>query len=179
MRLASQHPARVGRIVLLGGSPLVPEVPVPGVIRLLASPVGALMVRLPDTPGRVRAILRGSGHGASLDAGRIPDVFVDWRVALGRETGSMRHERAMVRTIVRGRAFRPGVTFADAELAALRQPVRYVYGTADHVGDVATWRRAVSLLPSGELRLVDGAGHMPWLDDPDRLAADLRRFLAG
>jgi hypothetical protein len=44
------------------------------------------MVRLPDKPARVRSILRQSGHGVSLDAGRIPDEFVDWRVAVGRET---------------------------------------------------------------------------------------------
>jgi hypothetical protein len=45
----------------MGGSPLVPEVRVPGIIKLLASPMGALVVRLPDRPGRVRSILRQSG----------------------------------------------------------------------------------------------------------------------
>jgi pimeloyl-ACP methyl ester carboxylesterase len=177
LRLAAQHPSRVGRIVLLGGGPLTPEVPVPGVIRLLASPIGALMVRLPDTPGRVRSILRKSGHGASLDAGRIPDVFVDWRVALGRYTGSMRHERGMVRAIVSGGTYRPGLTFEDAELAGIEQPTLHVFGTADHVGSVDTSRRMVGLLTQGELRVVDGAGHMPWLDDPGRVAADIIRFL--
>jgi len=85
LRLAAQHPSRVGRVVLLGGGPIVSEVGVPGVIRLLASPAGALMVRLQDRPGVVRSMLRQSGHGASLDDGRIPDEFVDWRTALGRE----------------------------------------------------------------------------------------------
>jgi hypothetical protein len=50
----------------MGGGPIVPDVGVPGFIRLLASPAGALMVRVPDTPGRLRSILRQSGHGASL-----------------------------------------------------------------------------------------------------------------
>jgi 2-hydroxy-6-oxonona-2,4-dienedioate hydrolase len=177
LRLAQQHPTRTGRVVLLGGSPLVPEVPVPGIIRLLASPVGALMVRLPDKAGRVRSILRRSGHGASLDAGRIPDAFIDWRVALGRETDSMRHERDMVRALVARRSFRPGLAFHDAELAAIQQPTLYVYGTADHVGTVDTWRRTVGLLPRADLLLVDEAGHMPWLDDPTRIGAEVSRFL--
>jgi hypothetical protein len=30
------------------------------------------MIRLPDKPERVRLILRRLGHGASLEAGRIP-----------------------------------------------------------------------------------------------------------
>ncbi len=178
LRLAAQHPSRVGKIVLLGGSPLVPEVPVPGPIRLLASPVGTIMVRLSQQPKIVRTLLRQSGHGASLDAGSIPDEFVDWRVALARETGSMRNERDMVRALVNGKAFRPGLTFEDAELAAIQNPILYVYGTADPVGTADIWRRAVGVLPRGKLRLVDGAGHMPWFDAPGRIGGEVSRFLA-
>jgi 2-hydroxy-6-oxonona-2,4-dienedioate hydrolase len=177
LRLAEQHPSRVGRIVLLGGGPIVPEAGVPGIIRLLASPAGALMVRLPDKPARTRSILRQSGHGPSLDAGRIPDEFVDWRVAVGRETDSMRHEREMVCAIVKGKSYRPGLTFEDAELAAIRQPTLHVFGTADPVGSVDTWRRVAGMLPRGELHLVEGAGHMPWFDDPKHVAAEVSRFL--
>jgi hypothetical protein len=47
----------------------------------------------------------------------------------------MRSEREMVRAIVSWRTgARPGLTFADAELAAIRQPTLRVYGTADPVG---------------------------------------------
>lgn len=108
LRLAAAQPSRVGRIVLLGGGPLVPEILPPAFVRLLASPLGAIIVRLPQRSRMVRSILRQGGHGASLDAGRIPDVFVDWRVALGRDTDSMRNERDMIRTLVSGRTFRPG-----------------------------------------------------------------------
>jgi len=178
LRLAARYPARVDRIVLLGGGPLVPEISVPPFIRLLASPVGAVIVRLPMKAGRVRSIMRQSGHGASLDAGRIPDAFVDWRVTLGRDTDSMRNERDMVRAIVSGRTFRPGLTFDDAELAGIEQPTLFVYGTADPVGAVGVWRRVVGLLPRGELRLVEGGGHVPWLDDPGQVAGEVKRFLA-
>src|SRR6266545_597235 len=117
LRLATKHPSRVDAIVLLGGGPLVPEISVPPFIRLLASPVGAVVVRLPMNRGRVCAMLRQSGHGGSLAAGRIPDAFLDWRVTLHRDTDSMRSERDMVRAAVRGRALRPGFTFDDATLA--------------------------------------------------------------
>ena len=73
LQLASRHPARVGRVVLLGGGPIVAESGAPGIIRRIASPIGAIIVRLPQKPGRVRAIMRHAGHGASLDAGRIPE----------------------------------------------------------------------------------------------------------
>jgi pimeloyl-ACP methyl ester carboxylesterase len=178
LRLAAQHPSRVGRVVLMGGGPMVSEVAVPGIIRFLASPAGALMVRLQGKPGLVRTMLRQSGHAASLDAGRIPDELVDWRAAAGRETDSMHHEREMVRAIVNGKSWRPGLTFEDAELAAIRQPTLHLYGTADPVGSADIWRRVASVLPRGELRLVEGAGHMPWFEDPGRVAAQVGDFLA-
>jgi pimeloyl-ACP methyl ester carboxylesterase len=34
------------------------------------------------------------------------------------------------------------------------------------------------VLPCGELRLVEGAGHMPWFYDPSRVAEEVSRFLA-
>src|SRR5262249_49126888 len=116
LRLAAHHPDRVRRVVLLGAGPVVSEARVPPVVRLLASPAGALRVRMPGNRPRLRSILRQSGHGASLDDGRIPDEFLDWRVGIERETGSMRHERDMVCAIVKGKSYRPGLTFDDAEL---------------------------------------------------------------
>jgi pimeloyl-ACP methyl ester carboxylesterase len=177
LRLAEQVPSRVRRTVLLGGSPLVPGAPVPGIIRLIASPLGAVMVRMPDTLKRVRSILSQSGHGPSLDSGRVPDVFVDWRVAVGDETQSMRHERDMIRTIVRGNRYDSRLTFDDAQLAAVQPPTLYVFGTADPVGNVQTWQRAVSILPRGRLNVLDDVGHMPWFDAPTRVGADVRLFL--
>lgn len=177
LRLAQRHPTRVGRIVLMGGGPLLADVPVPRIIKLIASPMGALMVRLPEKPGRVRSILRQIGHGASLDTGRIPDEYVEWRATLGRKTDSMRNERDMIRAIVSRAGFRPGLTFEDAELAAIRQPTLLVYGTADPTAPIDLWKRFARLLPRGELNLVADGGHMPWLDDPTLVASHVNRFL--
>lgn len=44
-------------------------------------------------------------------------------------------------------------------------------GTADPVGSPELWRRVVGALPHGELQWVDGAGHMPWFDDPRQVTA--------
>ena len=178
LRLAAQHPSRVGRLVLLGGAPIVSEAGVPRIIRLLASPAGALMVRLQDKPGVVRSMLRQSGHGASLDDGRIPDEFVGWRTALGRESDSMRHEREMVRAIVSGKSYRPGLTFAEAELAAIPHPTLHVYGTADPTGSVDLWRHITGKFPNGRLSIVEGAGHMPWFDHSTSVGKHVGDFLA-
>jgi hypothetical protein len=52
---------------------------VPPIIRLIASPAGALFVRLTGNRAATRAMLRGNGHRPSLDNGRIPRAWIDWR----------------------------------------------------------------------------------------------------
>ena len=52
LALADRHPTRVHQVVLLGGGPVVADVPVTRFIRLLRSPLGALVVRLPVRPAR-------------------------------------------------------------------------------------------------------------------------------
>jgi hypothetical protein len=83
---------------------------------------------LPVSAERTRAILRASGHGESLDAGRIPAAFIDWRVALTNDTPAMRHERAMIRRLVRGSGWAPGLAFSDAELGTIEAPTLLVHG---------------------------------------------------
>lgn len=178
LRLAARYPSRVGGIVLLGGGPLLQDVPVPKIIRLIRSPLGAIMVRLPEKPARVRSILRAIGHAASLDAGRIPDQYVDWRVALSRNTDSMRNERDMVRTIVGPRGVQPSLTFEAAELAGIHHSTLLVYGRSDPTGPIEVWKRFTSLQPQARLHLMDG-GHMPWLDDPSEVATIVKQFLHG
>jgi 2-hydroxy-6-oxonona-2,4-dienedioate hydrolase len=177
MRVAQVHPQRIRQVVLLGGGPLVSEIPPPRIIRLIASPIGALMVRLGESPKRVKSILRANGHGLSLDAGRIPQEYVDWRVSLGRETSSMRYEREMVRSLLAGKRWKSGLTFTDEEVGGLQLPIFMIYGSTDPVGSVDVWRRFVDLLPQGELEVVDSAGHVPWLDDPAGVAGSMDRFL--
>jgi pimeloyl-ACP methyl ester carboxylesterase len=177
LRLALRHPERVGRVILLGAGPIVQKASVPAPIRLVGSPLGGLVVRLMRSRRAVRSMIAGSGHGPALADGRIPDVMLDWRVAVNRETDSMRHEREMVKAIVVGSTYRSGVTLSDAELAAVEQPALLVYGTADSLGTRALWARVMGAMPRGELAVLEGAGHMVWLDDPAGVASQMEAFL--
>jgi 2-hydroxy-6-oxonona-2,4-dienedioate hydrolase len=97
LRLAQAHPSRVERLVLLGGGPLTAEIGVPRFIRLLRSPLGKVIVRVPEKPRMVVKQLAGLGHAAGGEPGQVPAAFVDWRAAQSRETDWRRHERDMVR----------------------------------------------------------------------------------
>lgn len=176
LSLAERHPARVARVALLGGGPMTPDIVPPPFIRLIASPLGAIVTRLPVSAARTRGILRDSGHGASLDAGRIPDAFIDWRVELTNTTPAMRNERAMIRRLVRPGGWAAGFPFTDADLGGIETPVLLVHGTADRLAAAERWRRFVDALPNGRLEVIEGAGHMPWFDEPERVAALVDRF---
>jgi pimeloyl-ACP methyl ester carboxylesterase len=162
-------------VMMLGGGP-VADIPIPRFIRLLASPIGALLVRLPTSPGAQRSQLEAIGHGRSLAVGRMDD-FVAWRLSFARETASMRHERAMVRALVRGSRWRPSFIPTDVEIGAVRQPVRMLVGSEDPTAAVDVWRGFTSRLPDAELEVLDGAGHMPWWDDPEAVGRSVRAFL--
>jgi pimeloyl-ACP methyl ester carboxylesterase len=177
LRLAQAHPSRVDRLVLLGGGPLTVEIPVPRFIGLLRSPLGKVIIRIPEKPRMVARQLAGLGHATGGQPGQVPATFVDWRVAMTRETDWRRHERDMVRSVVGGDGFVPGFALADAEVAGTAQPTLMVYGTADPVGSVDIWRRFAGRLPKGELEVVEGGGHLVWYSDPGRVGARVARFL--
>lgn len=131
------------------------------------------------TPARpVRTVLDETAFAADLErlAGEQEEDS-GWSLDFRSHSQPPRSSGAAMRPCGR-LSWRPGVTFDDAELAAITQPTPYVYGTADPVGGADIWSRVVSLLPQGKLRLVDGAGHMPWFDDPSQVASDVNRFLA-
>jgi 2-hydroxy-6-oxonona-2,4-dienedioate hydrolase len=178
LRLAQGHPSRVARIGILGAAPVLPDMPRPGFFRVLVSPIGAILARLPQNQARARDMLRQDGHGPSLDANRVPEVLFDWHVALVRNTRTMLNERAMIRdAVIRGNAWRPGLIFDPLELAEIRQPLLYVIGTADPEGTVDYAKRIVGMLPNAELSVLPDAGHMPWLDDAAQVGERVRTFL--
>lgn len=177
LRLASCYPTRVRRIVLLGGGPMIDAAGVPPIIRLVASPLGGIAVKLMATRVVTRGMIRANGHGRSLANGRIPGAWIDWRTSVTRDTNSMRHERSMVQALVEGNSYRPGVTFVESELRALAHPTLMLYGTADPSGSEAVWRRLIDAMPNGQIQLIDNAGHMVWLDEPGRVARETASFL--
>lgn len=177
LRHAQYAPRRIGNVVLIGGFP-EREIPIPRFIRLLRSPVGALIVRLPIRPGMLRKQLESIGHGPTLARGDLVD-FIPWRLGLQRHTRSMHHERDMVRAITGPDGFRRGITMTDADLAAIKAPTSMLFGALDPTGSPDIWRRFINAMPSGELRLIPNAGHMPWWDDAASVAGHIRAHLEG
>jgi pimeloyl-ACP methyl ester carboxylesterase len=73
-------------------------------------------------------------------------------------------------------AVQPSLDELASALAGLARPALIVAGAADRA-DVATSERLAALLPEATLAVLDGAGHLVNLAQPDELNARVRAFL--
>jgi 2-hydroxy-6-oxonona-2,4-dienedioate hydrolase len=178
LRAAMAHPDRVASVVLTGCPAFVPGWTPPSFAGVLRTPlVGRLLLAAPPTKASVRFSLRQFGHRRSLDSQRIPAAMLDWIRAWQRDTDTMRNDARMI--LACGRwpgGFDPGLDLTPEELGAVRAPCLIVSGADDPVGGAEVTGRLASLLPDALIDVWDGAGHLPWLDDPRRGAAAVSGF---
>lgn len=179
-RAALAHPARIRHIVEFGWSAGAPVPRLPAVMRLGTAPVlGDLLARVPATPATVRGIFRGIGHGPALDDGRIGPAAIDAYAALLRHTPTQRNDLRLGRLFLSPvHGVKPGILLSRAERAAIRSPVRFVWGDADPFGGTGVARDFASAFVASQLVTVPG-GHAPWMDDPGGAASLAAGFLAG
>jgi pimeloyl-ACP methyl ester carboxylesterase len=178
LRSAAAHPKRVGRLILMGCPAFVPDMRIPPFMRLLLVPGGRqLMGALPPNARMNRSVFRQIGHGASLDAGRIPEAFLDWYLSLQRDTDTMRNETAMIATFGSFGRFDASLTLSPALLRSIAAPIRVLWGEDDTFGGTGLAEATTGLLRDARLELVPRGGHLPWLDDPDRAARLTTSFL--
>jgi pimeloyl-ACP methyl ester carboxylesterase len=163
VRLAARDPDHVAAIVLV--SPVVHDPPVPPLQRFVAR----LALARPWGPGA------WVGYQASnLYPARRPADLAEYNTRLKgnlREPGRMRDFQRL--------AFsrHPG---ADAALAGVRAPSLIVVGTKDKdFPDPAAEGRWVTERLHGRLEVLEGLGHYPMAEDPERFHAILLPFLAG
>lgn len=66
-----------------------------------------------------------------------------------------------------------------ADLEAVRAPALVIHGTADRAANYDGGRAWAARLPDARLLTVEGAGHLPWLESPQRVRSALDSFLGG
>jgi proline iminopeptidase len=65
---------------------------------------------------------------------------------------------------------------ADA-LSSFERPVLFLHGTHDHI-PLEALEATVAVLPDAELRVLEGVGHFPWLEQPGMIRTEAVDFLA-
>jgi 3-oxoadipate enol-lactonase len=65
-----------------------------------------------------------------------------------------------------------------AELQGCRAPALVVCGAEDQVTPPDSNRRVAAAIPGARFELIDGAGHLPYVEVPERFNALVGAFLA-
>lgn len=175
LRSAAAHPERIKRMVQMACPALSPGETLPPFMSLIANPIlRGLIPRLPPNRRAGRTILRQLGHGASLDAGTFDPAFEEWSMALQRYTHTHRNDFGLIASVIGQRA----AVELDADiLAAAAVPTLFLWGLDDTFGDLTVAHRLVRAMPRAEVVPIPGAGHLPWLDAPERMAVEASNFL--
>jgi pimeloyl-ACP methyl ester carboxylesterase len=178
LRSAAAHPSRVEGVVLAGCPAFVSGWSPPRFAALLRTPLlGRLLLAAPATPRTVGMSLRQLGHERSLAAGRIPEAMLAWVLAWQRHTDTLRNDAAMIIGCGTWRGgFDPSLDLEDRDLCAVQAPCLVLSGTDDPVGGIDVTRRLASALPDATVEVLDHVGHLPWLDDPVRVATHISEF---
>lgn len=182
--LAADKPALVSRLVLVA-----PALPIPPGARV--DPTVTMVFGLYLVPGMGEAFLRyrmkkRGPEGmlrdmlrlCGVDPGRVSPATYEAAVALAKERAEhpwadaafLAAARSLIRTnLRRGRVF-------DA-LRRIAAPTLLVHGTADRLVPLATSAAAARLRPDWRLATLEGIGHIPQLDVPERWLELVTRFL--
>jgi pimeloyl-ACP methyl ester carboxylesterase len=127
-------------------------------------------------PCRVRA---DPGAGAPVGQPERPkaEILLEFKRVLPARLRPLRvlAEQAWVDVSLLENA--PGSIKAEA-LAKVAQPVALLWGTKDSFAGVNVGRSIADALPYGELHPLAGAGHLPWLEYPEKSGELILSFLA-
>lgn len=176
---AAAYPDCVDRTVHLGCPGFVAGMSVRAFDRVALLPGAHRLFGLARPNERaLRKTFRQLGHGASLEAGVLSDAMIEWAVALQRGTDTMTNELATMANMgTFRRGFDPALTVGRDLLAEVRSPTSLIWGSEDPYGDAQVGRDLADALPDASFELMEGAGHLCWLDDVDRAAAAVQGHL--
>lgn len=157
---AQRHPERIESMVLIDPVPLFDGFQWPPIVRHWRRwGEGELIM------GSVNRWLLGR----TLRAGSAsPEAWSDERIATVYEQFDQGTQRAILR--LHRSLDPPGLAAAGADLGELWAPALVLWGDEDPWLDARFGDEYVRRLPRARLERVGGAGHWPWLDQPDVLA---------
>ncbi|SEJ25961.1 alpha/beta fold hydrolase [Demequina mangrovi] len=175
---AARLPALV-RSVVIEGVPAIRGMRLPRELRLTAlSPIARLVAGHKVNEADLRRSFRAMGHGSLIDAGGPPPEELAWRMALSRYTDTYWHELSLIRRTATLRGLRPEWVAGKEELEALRMPSLWIVGDLDPFAAPERVRAWAGHATRASVHVMEGSGHQPWLDDPDRHARMIHRWWA-
>jgi pimeloyl-ACP methyl ester carboxylesterase len=177
---AHRHPARVGALVQLGCPAFLPEMNDSAIVfhRLLSVPVlGALIAGSSQNHKSVASAFRKMGHAKSVEDGRWSSEFFDFGASIANDTDTWKNERRLYRSVIDFRGVKPTAPRVQDAHFRIPHPTLWYWGEDEPFAPRTAVDRILRLMPNATLDVAPGAGHLPWLDDPERATAAIARHL--
>ena len=165
-RYAILHPEKVERLILVDSAGLPREEPQPFAFRPFTMPVVGRLVRWISPRFFVAKSLRDAYGDPSRVTEPLIDLYDDILLRAGNREATRRRFRA---------GSDDGMV---ARLGELRVPTLILWGSRDRFILPKYGPRFHAAIAGSELVMLDGLGHVPMEEDPQRTVAEVRRFLA-
>jgi 3-oxoadipate enol-lactonase len=163
--LCLASPERVDRLVLVGSTPGGETAfPIPEPTRQLI----AAMPLLPQDVAIRRAVENALGPRTVAERPEVVERILALRRAEPQDPAGWRAQAAA------------GTTYeGGSRLAGIRAPTLIVHGTEDAVVDPRNAGLLGNLIPGARVVLLEGAGHLPFWEQPERFVCLVSDFLEG
>ncbi|MFJ2774087.1 alpha/beta fold hydrolase [Streptomyces sp. NPDC087300] len=176
LQYLARDPARVDRLALITPSVRAVDITITAEDRLSTARLRAAEPWFPAAYEALRELTQGR---ATTDtwAAIAPFSYGRWDAAARRHQAAEAEQMnpEVVAAFGAEGAFDPAAT--RAALARFVRPVLLLTGETDLGAPPRPMKELNSLFPKGELTVQSGAGHFPWLDDPERFVAVVAEFL--
>jgi pimeloyl-ACP methyl ester carboxylesterase len=174
---AAAHPERVSRLVLVAPSVRGLGIDITDEARSEVARLRAGEPWYAEAAAALARIQSGAGDGSDW-AAVSPFMHGRWDDDVRAYDTWMNERRDDEQTLafIADGAFDPAST--RAVLAELDLPVVVLAGALDSGNPVPAMEEVAAVFARADLVVQEGAGHFPWVDDPDRFASLLAPFLA-
>jgi pimeloyl-ACP methyl ester carboxylesterase len=186
LTVAAERPALVERLVLVNPAlPRAPGVPVDPKVTLMllaymTPGVGTLVLRSRQgwTPHReIKEILGLCGVNVDELAPGVLDAMIELVVYRRTQAWAQPAFLEAARSVGKWMLLHPGRFRVLAR--SIRCPTLLIHGTKDRLVPVGFARAAAKMCPEWDTEILDGIGHVPQLQVPDRFVEIVGRFLDG
>ena len=161
-------PVAVRGLILMNGSVHIELAQLTPSQQILRSPLGPILAQLSRRSVFLAQLRRILGRPVSED-----DLADMWRL-LQHKDGRLRLPQSIHYVAERKRFWHRWI----GALTRLDVPTLILWGDRDPVAVPAIAERLAAEIPGARLQWLDGVGHYPQLEDPDRVAARLLDFLS-
>ena len=171
---AAAHPERVRRLIL-AGSPggVFPRLGL--FLQLWATPgIGALISRI--TFRDTETLRKRAFGGILVHPERLPTDLLEVALAGINLPGTADTNRAILQNVATLRGWRPEMRLDDT-LTALDVPTLFTWGAKDQLAPADVGRDLAERMSNAKLAVIEDAGHIPHIDQPDAVTTAINEFL--